>query len=78
MEELKLGRYRHFKGGEYEVLAVGEDSETGEKLVVYKQLYDAGNKPKGHIWIRPLEMFLGDKILDGRKVKRFVYIGDKD
>lgn len=45
-------RYRHFKGKEYEVIAIGKHSETLEKMVVYKALY--GN---GDIWIRPLTMF---------------------
>ena len=39
MEEIKKGKYRHFKGGEYEVLHLAKDSETLETLVVYKALY---------------------------------------
>ena len=79
-DRLRLGRYRHFKGGEYDVIAVGEHTEAGEKLVVYKQLYDSFEKGtrKGKIWIRLLEMFLSYKeIEDGRRVKRFEYIGDE-
>lgn len=45
-------KYRHFKGKEYEVIAIGKHSETLEEMVVYKALY--GN---GDVWIRPLDMF---------------------
>ena len=45
-------KYRHFKGTEYEVIAIGKHSETLEEMVVYKALY--GNND---IWIRPLSMF---------------------
>lgn len=45
-------KYRHFKGKEYEVIAIGKNSETLEEMVVYKALY--GNND---IWIRPLSMF---------------------
>jgi hypothetical protein len=47
------GRYRHFKGGEYELLSVGKHTETGELLVVYRSL----DRPS-RIWVRPLEMFV--------------------
>ena len=68
MDEVELppGRYRHFKGGEYEVLAVATHSETREKLVVYRPLYnDSG------WWVRPLAMFLETVVHDGREVRRF-------
>ena len=47
------GRYRHFKGNEYEVIAVARHSETMEELVVYKSLKD------GEVWARPKAMFVG-------------------
>ena len=64
-KEIK-GKYRHFKGGEYEVLGFGKHSETLEEFVVYKPLYGEGG-----IWVRPKEMFFDDKDVDGKKVKRF-------
>lgn len=67
---VRLGRYRHFKGNEYEVLCVGLDSETTEEVVIYKALY--GN---GDIWVRPKKMFLETVCKDGKTVKRFEYIG---
>ncbi|VVB70279.1 Uncharacterised protein [uncultured archaeon] len=68
--ELKLGKYRHYKGGEYEVIGVAKHSETQEKLVVYKALYD-----KGSLWVRPLEMFTEKVIVNGVEKPRFEFIG---
>ena len=59
-------RYRHFKGKEYEVIAVARHSETLEPFVVYKALY--GNRD---IWIRPADMWQEEV---GNGVKRFVHI----
>lgn len=67
---LKLGKYRHYKGKEYEVIGVAKHSETLENLVVYKALYG-----DGQIWVRPLKMFLEEVELDGKKISRFKYIG---
>ena len=60
------GRYRHFKGGEYEVLGVARHSETDERLVVYRPLYGEGG-----LWVRPVAMFLETVEHDGRTVPRF-------
>ena len=51
--ELKPGRYRHFKGNEYELLGIARHSETMEEMVVYRALYGENG-----LWVRPLEMFL--------------------
>jgi len=60
------GRYRHYKGGEYEVIGVARHSETLEPLVVYRPLYnDSG------LWVRPHAMFFGDVVADGRPQPRF-------
>jgi hypothetical protein len=60
------GRYRHFKGGEYEVLAIAKHSETQEPMVVYRPHYnDSG------WWVRPLAMFLETVNHEGREVPRF-------
>lgn len=67
---LRLGHYRHYKGGEYEVVAAARHSESLEPMVVYKPLYaDRG------WWVRPLGMFLEDVEIDGRKQPRFAYLG---
>ncbi len=60
------GRYRHFKGGEYEVLGVARHSEGLEDMVVYRPLYnDTG------LWVRPLSMFLETVEHEGRAMPRF-------
>lgn len=67
---IKLGKYRHFKGNEYEVIGIAKHSETLEKMVVYKALYG-----EGQIWVRPLKMFIEEIEIDGKKVPRFEHIG---
>ena len=69
-EEITQGRYRHFKGNEYEVVGFAKDSETGEKMVVYRALYgDRG------LWVRPYEMFREIIERDGKRMRRFERIG---
>lgn len=64
--KIKLGKYKHFKGGEYEAIGVAKHSETLENFVVYKALYG-----KKDLWIRPLQMFLEKITVNGKKVNRF-------
>ena len=72
-EEVKPGRYRHYKGKEYQVIGIAKHSENLENYVVYRALYG-----DGQLWIRPSEMFLGRITVDGRKIARFEYLGDKE
>ena len=79
MKEVKIGRvYRHFKGNYYFVENVAYDSETKERMVVYKPLY---NRDDGHfIWVRPEKMFLEEiperpDNITGQKV-RFELVDD--
>ena len=66
LPETPLGRYRHYKGGEYQVIAVARHSETNEPLVVYRPLYnDSG------WWVRPHAMFFGTLAVGGMSVPRF-------
>ena len=67
----RLGRYRHYKGGEYEVLGVARHSETLEALVLYRPLYN----DTGH-WVRPYAMFFGEVEHEGRVQPRFALIED--
>ena len=68
---LKLGKYRHFKGNEYEVIGIAKNSETLEETVVYKALYG-----KNELWVRPLSMWNETVERDGKTFKRFTYIGE--
>ena len=71
MESIKPGRYRHFKGKEYEVLGIACHSETEEELVVYRALYgDFG------LWVRPVSMWNEPVERDGKTFRRFTYIGE--
>lgn len=64
-----LGRYKHYKGGEYEVIGYVHHSETVEQLVLYKQLdQDTG------LWVRPYDMFFGTVVVDGIEQARFQQI----
>lgn len=65
------GRYRHFKGGEYQVTGVARHSETEELLVVYTPLYGERG-----LWVRPLAMFTESVVHDGVEQPRFVRVGD--
>ena len=71
VNEIKIGRYRHFKGGEYEVCGTATHSETGEQLVVYRALYGERG-----LWVRPVAMFLETVERDGQVRQRFEYIGE--
>lgn len=71
MDEIRPGRYRHFKGNEYEVLYLARHSETMEPMVVYRALYGAGG-----VWVRPAAMWGETVQRDGVTMRRFTYIGD--
>lgn len=72
MNKLKIGTYQHSKTGNfYSVIGLAKHSETLEDLVVYECLYD---NPKGKIWVRPLQMFLEEVEIDGKKAPRFAFV----
>lgn len=71
MEELKTGRYRHFKGNEYVLIAVARHSETLEPMVVYKALYGEGG-----YWVRPAAMWTEWVDREDYHGSRFRYIGE--
>lgn len=70
--EIKLGKYRHFKGNEYEVIGIAKHSETLEEMVIYRALYGDGG-----YWVRPADMWNEEVERDGKKIKRFTYIGEE-
>ena len=65
----KKGKYRHFKGMEYEVVGIPHHSETMEDMVVYRALYG-----ERELWVRPVSMWDEDVIRDGVTYKRFTLI----
>ena len=69
MSDFVLGRYRHYKGGEYTVMGVAQHSETGEALVVYRPEY--GDR---ELWVRPLSMFQDSVETPDGVVPRFALI----
>ena len=68
--EIQLGKYRHFKGKEYEVIGVAKHSESLEEMVVYRALYGDGG-----LWVRPASMWNEEVEKDGKRYKRFTFIG---
>ena len=70
---LKKGIYKHFKGNKYELLDIAKHSETLEEMVIYKALYGDGG-----IWVRPSSMWDEEVEIEGKKVKRFTYLGEED
>ena len=69
-QPLNPGRYRHYKGADYEVIGVATHSETEERLVVYRPLYGERG-----LWVRPLDMFCEDVEVEGKAVPRFRFQG---
>lgn len=71
MHTLQTGKYRHYKGKEYDVIGLATHSETQEKMVVYRTLYGEFD-----LWVRPLTMFNESVELNGKIVPRFVRVRD--
>ena len=71
MEQIRPGKYRHFKGGEYRVFCMARHSETGEEMVVYQALYGERG-----LWVRPASMFEEMVERDGKRFLRFTYLGE--
>lgn len=68
---LRPGRYRHYKGKDYEVIGVARHSETEEPMVVYRTLYGDYS-----LWVRPFAMFTEEVEVEGEKRPRFAFIDD--
>lgn len=67
--DLKLGKYRHFKGGEYELIGVASHSETLEPMVVYRALYGDGG-----LWVRPAAMWTEEVLREDYQGPRFMFV----
>ena len=73
IQTIKLGKYKHFKGGEYQVIGTAKHSETLEVMVIYKPLYEL-KEGELETWVRPIEMFFDNKEHGGETVPRFTLI----
>lgn len=69
---LEAGKYRHYKGQNYQVIGVAKHSEDGSELVVYRPLYG-----EGALWVRPLSMFVETITVDGQTMQRFALIEEQ-
>ena len=67
---MKLGRYKHYKGFEYEALFLAKDSETLEEMVIYRALYGEKN-----FWVRSLKVFQELVTIEGKEKPRFLFLG---
>lgn len=68
---LKPGRYRHYKGRDYQVIDLARHSETEEWMVVYRTLYGDHD-----LWVRPLGMFTEEVTVDGKTQPRFTFVSE--
>lgn len=73
MEEIRPGRYRHFKGKEYQVLCTARHSETNEQMVVYEALYGEGG-----VWVRPAAMWTEHVERNGYSGPRFFMLASEE
>lgn len=73
MDGIRLGKYRHFKGKEYEVVGIATHSETLEPMVVYRALYGDGG-----LWVRPAAMWNESVEHNGEIQPRFAFVGTKE
>lgn len=74
MNDLKLGKYQHYKGNFYELIGVARHSETLEEMVVYRALYESKDFGKNALWVRPKAMFMENVVIDGKEMPRFKFV----
>lgn len=74
MKEIKLGKYKHYKGNEYEVIGFAKHTETLEDLIIYKPLYKSKILEKNVTWARPKKIFLENVNINREEIPRFKYI----
>ncbi len=71
MNEIKLGKYQHYKGSFHEIIGIARHSETLEEMVVYRHLGEDKEFGENALWVRPKSMFFENVIVDGVEVPRF-------
>ncbi|TGN39435.1 DUF1653 domain-containing protein [Marinobacter confluentis] len=70
--DIRPGRYRHYKGRDYQVIDLARHSETEEWMVIYRCLYGDHS-----LWVRPAVMFRETVEVAGEQVPRFAFIGEE-
>ena len=70
--EFRPGKYRHFKGNEYELIGLAHHSENMEPMIVYRALYGEGG-----LWVRPAAMWTETVLHEGKEVQRFTWIAEE-
>ena len=71
--KVQLGKYKHYKGDDVEVIGTSLHSETLEEFVVYHHISDK-RKTEDHFWVRPIKMFCEEVEINGKKMPRFKYL----
>lgn len=74
---MQLGKYKHYKGKDYDVIGVATHSETLEEMVIYKALYNIEGKGMNSLWVRPKKMFEETIEVNGLIMNRFQYLPEK-
>ncbi len=74
MAKLKLGKYEHYKGKQYEVIGLARHSETLEELVIYRALYNSEEFGNDILWARPKSMFFETVNIGGKEIPRFRFV----
>ncbi len=75
---MRLGKYLHYKGREYEAIDIARDCERLEEVVVYRALYDSPDFGENALWTRKKEDFMANVNQDGKITPRFKYIGNSE
>lgn len=66
-----MATYEHYKGGRYRLVGEALHSETLQPLIIYEQLYETEDHPKGTLWARPKKLFYGEVTINGKRAPRF-------
>jgi hypothetical protein len=74
--ELKIGKYQHYKGRTFEVIAIGMHHDTLEEFAIYKSLEDSEVFSAGTVWVRPTKAFFEAVIVEGKEIPHFIFLED--
>lgn len=75
-QHLKLGVYKHFKGGFYKMIGIARHEETDEELVVYREISRGLETGEGPLWVQPRARFTEEVEYRGKQGPRFQYVSE--